>query len=119
PGFHHAARDAGRSRVFAFEDDGRARELQRGRIDAGRLHHAAIGSEIAEQHSEPAVLRVGMGAVAYAAGDAVEVELVPALVLRERGLGRHAAGGRAEEGLDLLARVAADVPLLERVPERR
>ena len=64
--------------VLALEDARRAGELEDARVDARRLHDAAVEREVAVEHREAAVLGEGVLGVADDALGAVEVELVEA-----------------------------------------
>ena len=82
--------------LLAFEDARLAGELPDRFVDAGGLHDAALLGEVAVEHGQAAVLRVGVRLVADAARLAIEVEAVVAAVLAERLLGGHATGRRRE-----------------------
>ena len=81
-------------------------------VHARRLHDAAIERDIAGQHRDAAILREGVSVVADDACRAIRIEIVPATVLAEGDLGGHPAGGRAEEALHPLGRVAGNVVAL-------
>jgi hypothetical protein len=115
---HFVAEDAGHRVVLAFEHPGHAGELEDGIIDAGRFHDAAALGDVAVEHGQPAVLAEGVRLVADDAVLAVEVERRVAAVLRERGLGRNAAGCGAVEGAHRFVFGAHDVVLVERITQR-
>ena len=78
-------------RVLALEDARRAGKGQVRRIDAGRLHDAAVLGDIAEENRQAAVLAEGVVQIADHAVRAIQVQLVVTLALAE-GLRRaHAA----------------------------
>ena len=83
--------NGGHGIVLAFKYAGAAAELKNAVVYAGGFHHAAALGDIAKQHCEAAVLRVGMGAVADAALLAVGIEAWPLAALREGFGGAHAA----------------------------
>jgi hypothetical protein len=78
-------------------DPGAAGEFQDRLVDAGGLDDAALLGDVAEEHGQAAILRIGVGLVADAAVGAVEVERRIAAALREGGLRRHAARRGAVE----------------------
>ena len=84
-------------------------------VDAGGLHDAAVERDVALQHGKPAILGEGAFGRADGARLAVEVELGPAVRLREGLRGAHAAGSGHEEVAHRVGIGAADVPLVERV----
>jgi hypothetical protein len=84
--------DAFDRRILALEDLGRAGEFQDRLVDAGRLHDAAVERDVALEHGEAAILREGVLGRADDARFAVEIEILPAPVLAEGDLRRHAAG---------------------------
>src|SRR3569832_385089 len=87
--------------ALALEDAGRTGELQDRLVDAGGLHDAAVERQVALQHGKAAVLRERRLGRADDARFTVRVELVPAAVLTEGDLRRHAAGSGAEEVADV------------------
>src|SRR3546814_2683292 len=64
--------------VLALIDARRAGEGQNVFVDAGRLHDAALGREVAEEHRKASLAAEGMIGGADDAAFAVEVEVVPA-----------------------------------------
>ena len=74
---HHVAgndlvgEDAGHRIVLAFENARAAGEFKDAVVHAGGLDDAAVQRDIAVQHRQSAILRIGMGLVADAALDAV------------------------------------------------
>ena len=79
-----------------------------------RLVHAGGLDDGAEEHGEPAVLRIGFLDRSDASGDGVGVEALPRGVLRERLGGAHAPRRGLESVERLLAGIAAaDVPAAE------
>ena len=71
--------------------DGRARELPDRFVNAGGLHDRTVDGDVAAQHGEAAVFRVGVLDVVNATARDVGVEGLPALRLRERGRRANAA----------------------------
>ena len=57
---HLSAQDAVTGRFLGIEDLRRAGELPDGSIDTGRLHDAAVLGDVAAEHSQSAVLRIGV-----------------------------------------------------------
>ncbi len=80
-------------------------------VDAGRLHDAAVDGEVAVQHGQAAVLARRRarrrGCTPFSRSRS---SVVPAAVLAEGDLGRHAAGRGAEELAHRLARRCARCP---------
>ncbi len=67
--------------LLRVEAHGRTLEMPQRLVHAGRLHHASVFGDVAEEHGKSAVLRVGMFQTAYAAPGAVGVEALPLGVL--------------------------------------
>src|SRR5690606_3568553 len=88
----------------AFEDVDRL-------IHTGGLHHAAVEGDVAVQHGQAALFRVGVLEAADAAVLAVVVEGVPTGRLAERGLRRDARRASLEEGVHGFIVGLGDVPL--------
>ncbi|CAM2160612.1 hypothetical protein PT2222_80196 [Paraburkholderia tropica] len=105
--------------VLRFGHVRRAFEHEDAVVHARRLHHAAVERDVAGQHGEAAFLRERVLVRADAAFGAVGVEARPARVLAERDLRGHARRTRHVERLHGCVVGAHDVPLVERVLERR
>src|SRR5690606_1528050 len=97
----------------------RTGELPDRLVDAGGLHHGAVAGDVAVEHGQAAVGGVGVLQVAHAPGGAVEVEGVPAVVLRV-GLDRADVDGGGVPQLDglRLDRGRHRVPVGQPVAER-
>ena len=113
-----AGENAARRVVLALEHFRRPLERQHAGVDACRFDDAAVEREVALQHREAAVLRIGVVEVADDALLAILVERLPARRLAERDLGRHAARRGGEELARRLRRAALDVPARQRLIER-
>jgi hypothetical protein len=92
--------DAG---VLAFEHPGRAGEFQDRFIDARGLHDTAVERQVAFQHGKATILGKRILGRADDTLLPVEIEFVPAAILAEGDLRRHAARGRQKEVADILA----------------
>ena len=120
PALTSFAEDAVHRGVLAFEDAGRAGELQDALVDAGRLHDAAVEREVAVEHGEAAILGEGVLGAADDALLAVEVELVPAARswLKATCVGTPPGAAR-KKSRTLSDCGARDVPAVEGLAERR
>lgn len=118
-GLHLVAEDAFHRGVLAFEDLRAAFEHVDRLVDPGGLHHAAVESDVAVEHGQPAFLGIGMLDAADAALGAVVVQARPAGVLAERGLGRDARRTGLEEGVHGFVAGLGDVPLGDGVGHAR
>ena len=118
-GYDLVAEDALNGSVLAFEDLGRTGELQDRFIDAGRLHDAAVDRQIALEDGEAPILGEGMLRIADNALFAVEIKLFPARALAEGNLCRNAAGSGAEEFQSRLVVGNGNIPLRQRLAQRR
>src|SRR5690606_37552587 len=119
PCLDFAAKNAFDGGVLALVDFCRTGEGQDAFVDTGGLDNTAIGRKIAVQHSQPAVLRIGVLARTNATALAIEVERVEIFILTERDLRRYTAGSRLIEIKDLFACMpAVDVPLIDGLTQR-
>src|SRR5699024_3853565 len=89
-------------------------EVEEVLVDTGGLEHGAVLGEVAAQHAQPALDRVGMGHVADAALFGISVQGLPPVGGREGLGGAHSARGGVEQ-LDRLGGglTTADVPVIE------
>ena len=113
-----AGENAARRVVLALEHFRRPFELQHAGVDAGGLDDAAVEREVALQHREAAVLRIGVIEVADDALLTILVERLPARRLAECDLGRHAAGRGGKEFARRLRGAALEVPARQGLIER-
>src|SRR5690606_31426835 len=113
-----AVQDALDRGFLAFVDAGAAGEGEDAVVHPGRLDDAAVGRQVAVQHRQPAVLRIGVRAVADAARLAVQVQGLVVAVLAESGLAGHAAGRRAVEIRHAGAVLAAHIPAADGLAQR-
>ena len=95
-----------------------AMEFQDTFIDTCRFHNAAIGGQIAEENGQAAIFREGMRDIADDALRAVRIKFFIPAVLTESDLRRNTTRRCFEEGRDLLAIGAADIPLVKRIRQR-
>src|SRR5262249_55815497 len=116
-GLDLAQQDPGHRIVLALEHPRRAGEHQDAFVDAGCLHDAAVDREIAFENRETAIARERMLTVADDAALAVEIQLLPPLLLAEGDLRRHATRRRHVEALHAGAVRLPDVPALERISD--
>ena len=80
--FHFSSEYAFASVFLRIEHLGRAFEVPDRLVHAGRFHHAPVLGYVAEEHCQPAVFRVCVLYVAYAAAGTVGVKRFPRTVLR-------------------------------------
>ena len=71
---HLSAKNTLAGILLGVEADGGTLEVPQTLVYAGRLHHAAVLGDVAEEHGQTAILRVGMLNIAYAAVGTVKVE---------------------------------------------
>src|SRR5205823_4079243 len=92
--------DAG---VLAFKYPRRPGEFQDRLVDARRLHDAAVERQIALQHGKAAIFREWRLRRTDDTRFTVRIEFVPAAILAEGDLRRHATWCRQKEIADILA----------------
>src|SRR5690606_41158023 len=97
----------------------RTRELEDRIVHSRGLYDAAIERDVTRQHRQPAVLAEGMFGRTDHAVLSIEVERLPSPRLAERGLRRHPARRGGIELMDLVVARARNVPVVERIGERR
>src|SRR5690606_6611848 len=83
-----------------------------------RLDDTTLGRQVAVQHGQTAVFRIGVLFAADTARLAVEVQRQEGGVLAESHRGGNAAGRRPVEVERLAARTAVDIPLLDGLAQR-
>ena len=71
---HLATEDALTSIFLRVEDDGRTFEVPQTLIDTSGLYDTTVLSDVAKEHSESAILRIGMIKVADTTIGAISIE---------------------------------------------
>ena len=97
-GLDSSAEDALAGVFLAVEDDGGTAEVPDTLIDAGGLDDAAVLGDVAEEHGEAAIARVGVLDVADAAGGAVGVVVGVVVLLGAELVAEAAARGGEVDG---------------------
>src|SRR5690606_7669271 len=115
---HLVAQDAFNGVVLALEHARAAGKDPLRFVHACGLDDAAVGRQVAVQHGQAAILRVGVFFAADTARLAVEVQRQEGGVLAEGHRGGNAAGGRAIEVERIAASAAVDVPLFDGLAQR-
>ena len=108
-----------RNRIFlTFNHARRPLELENVLVNSSRFNDATVFGQIAVQHRQPAVLRVGMGLSTNAAAVPIQVQTRPAGVLAECFLGGNAggSGGIAQPGF-VPGGGSGDVPAIQRLAQ--
>src|SRR5690554_2058799 len=113
-GFYFIGQNAFYRIVLAFKDFRLALEYQNGFIHTGGFYHAAIQCDVAVQNRQAAFFRIGAFQITDTAVFTVAVQRWPTGALAECGLGRDTSRTGFIELHHLFARVAHDVPLIQR-----
>ena len=113
---HLAAKDTLTGIFLRVEHYGRTFEMPEALVDASRLDLTAILSDVAKEHGQSAVLRVGMFDVADAAVGTVRVKPIVVFVLRTHL--RRETSGRSTVVDGNLVGQAVDIIFLHSLGER-
>ncbi len=112
--FHLVCENTGHGIILTFIHASRAGEFEDAVVHASGFDDTALLSQIARENGKAAILTEGMFGTADHTVFTVIVNAVKTAALAESGLGGHAAGGRAEEGVCLWRELAGDVPIIQR-----
>ena len=116
---HLTTEDALTGVFLRIEHHGRTLEMPQALIHASSLHHTAVVGNISEEHSESAVLRIGMLQVADTSIGAVGIECTPLLTLRTHLRREAVAGSRLIDTVGLcIHRAVHDTVFLHGLSQR-